>query len=780
MVEIELLGKLKKYDVDTKLNVRSVPAAIRLISAQYPEFQSDIRESARHGIGYRVVVDGDEIDEETIAHPVLRKITIVPVVSGSSALGRIIGGIALIGLSTISGGVLGIASSTFLSVGIAVALGGVASLLTPTASNNNNQNSFLLDPAVGQSSQGKPVPIAYTGNPAFLLLDLLTNKRYGLGKDLEDYQIDMAAIYKIARRCDELVSDGKGGLEPRYRICVYIRDAYDAWELINAMLATIHAMPCHQGDLLSFVQDAPGETVADLYTNANTVHKRNRSGQLERPPFVYARAGLAAKHTVCTVKWVDVDNYGAQSTAYVDLSDIGLGSKMDRLGVRQMDLAPLGIISEAQARRYGRWFLATEWYEDETIAFSVGSAGLLRSVGEIAQVQDNNKSPSRAGGRLMSATINTLTLDAPANIPTATTDIQVLVDGVVLTRRILDAPGDRTTITITPDFPTIPNINAIWQIPGDTAKKYKILSVEDREDGSYSMMGLAYNDTKHAIAEILTSLSEADISNLNPPEPPTNLTITGTYRGYFLGWKPSVTTNVVSYAVQQQEIGSNNWSDIPLAAGATDIDIAVTGNIGHTFRVAAVNLYGKRSIWLESPPTYGLAGTIIAKNADGSIVLDRAVEIKSGVTYWLYTRCSNPAGPRPVNLVSPYADRRQVSTPPGVTNTLSVTPGYLGDTIAGLPAGTYNNLGTSGLSAGAVSYVSVTGANATVYNGVNLTGGSQVLTPGTYYANRNQLAGVGNDTILSLVVDAGGSVFLSQHEPGENPVDGSTWRLDTI
>jgi predicted phage tail protein len=161
MVTIELLGNLSRFDVPA-LNVRSVPEAIRLISAQLPEFKEELL----RGADYRVIVDGNDIDEDLIDHPALSKITIVPVVSGASAVGRILGGIALIGLSfLVAAPILGISAGTIGSVGIAMALGGLSSLLAPDQPSSGNQNSYIINPGdISRPNQGLPVPVIY-GSP---------------------------------------------------------------------------------------------------------------------------------------------------------------------------------------------------------------------------------------------------------------------------------------------------------------------------------------------------------------------------------------------------------------------------------------------------------------------------------------------------------------------------------------------------------------------------------------------------------------------------------------
>ena len=62
----------------------------------------------------------------------------------------------------------------------------------------------------------------WTDNPAWVFYDLMTNKRYGLGFNIDPSQIDKYELYQIAQYCDELVPDGKGGEEPRFSANVYL------------------------------------------------------------------------------------------------------------------------------------------------------------------------------------------------------------------------------------------------------------------------------------------------------------------------------------------------------------------------------------------------------------------------------------------------------------------------------------------------------------------------------------------------------------------------------
>ena len=76
---------------------------------------------------------------------------------------------------------------------------------------------------------------AYCDNPAWVLYDLLTNSRYGLGDDIATTQVDKAQLYTIGRYCDEQVDNGSGGTERRFVINTVISERKEAFTVINAL-----------------------------------------------------------------------------------------------------------------------------------------------------------------------------------------------------------------------------------------------------------------------------------------------------------------------------------------------------------------------------------------------------------------------------------------------------------------------------------------------------------------------------------------------------------------
>jgi predicted phage tail protein len=70
---------------------------------------------------------------------------------------------------------------------------------------------------------------AYSNNPAWIFYDLVLDKIFGMGNRVDASMIDKWEVYAIAQYCDERVSDGAGGTEPRFTCNVYIQSQQDAY-----------------------------------------------------------------------------------------------------------------------------------------------------------------------------------------------------------------------------------------------------------------------------------------------------------------------------------------------------------------------------------------------------------------------------------------------------------------------------------------------------------------------------------------------------------------------
>ena len=144
----EKFGAVHEY-----YNLRTPADAIKLLCINYPKFQKELLESGERGVGYRVIQAGTDFELEDMLLPFGSNDLIIAPVIGGSSFWKILTGAALIGLAVVTGGVsLGVTgfagtaaaiplSSAYVAttaaiaiagnVGIALALGGVAEMLSP-------------------------------------------------------------------------------------------------------------------------------------------------------------------------------------------------------------------------------------------------------------------------------------------------------------------------------------------------------------------------------------------------------------------------------------------------------------------------------------------------------------------------------------------------------------------------------------------------------------------------------------------------------------------------
>ena len=173
---IRIYGRLATFVGKRALeaDVASAAEAVRFLLANFPQLERHMAD--QH---YRVSVGSYDLTENELHDPAGQQdIKIIPVVSGAGTVGRIIAGVVLVALSfAVGAGVFGAALAKNLGaiavakgIGISLAIGGVAQLLTPVPTvGTGSQKDTDKDPrksysfsGIQQTSRsGVPVPIVY-------------------------------------------------------------------------------------------------------------------------------------------------------------------------------------------------------------------------------------------------------------------------------------------------------------------------------------------------------------------------------------------------------------------------------------------------------------------------------------------------------------------------------------------------------------------------------------------------------------------------------------------
>lgn len=448
----------------------------------------------------------------------------------------------------------------------------------------------------GTFSQG------YTNNPAWVMYEVLTNKRWGLGRYIDDSQINKYALYEIGKYCDQLVDDGFGGKEPRYTFNGVINSPVAAYEAVQAIASNFRSMSFWGSGAITFSQDAPRDPV-QLVSPANVIDGN----------FDYSSSGLKDRFTVAHVTWNDPKDFYRQAVeVYEDAEGIR------KYGWRKTELLAVGCTSRGQARRMGKWAIKTALNEREFIQYKASYDHVRCRPGDIITVADPTIAGIRLAGRVKARTVNlashTIVLDSEVQLYGGDSITLVAADGTLQTRTLINEASSTDTVETSSKFTFTPRVGTMFLIGSGTVqpRKWRVLTVREEEPNIYEITGIEYNDEKFGVVEQDLFFTDSNFSVIpsGKPRPPTDAQFVETlYRAnntvrsrLTLSWKPptnpeapdTLDPRVSAYFVQHRGPSGGSFNPLGRFEGAgVDLDNAEVGT--NTFRVYSETANGVRS-----------------------------------------------------------------------------------------------------------------------------------------------------------------------------------------
>lgn len=222
----------------------------------------------------------------------------------------------------------------------------------------------------------------YCNNPAWFFRWLAINPRFGIG--LPEKLIDKWGLFELSKYCDFMVSDGVGGMEPRFVFNGEIADQDEAFKVLQMLASSMRAIVFYSSGAVIVRQDAPMAPEQRIYTPANVIGK-----------FTYASSALSVRHNACIVSWVNPDlGWETDYEVYEDREAI------NKFGYNQLEIKAIGTTSRGQAYRQAKWAILTEQLQKDTITFDAGFDSSSVLPGDIIEVADPHKATADFGGRL--------------------------------------------------------------------------------------------------------------------------------------------------------------------------------------------------------------------------------------------------------------------------------------------------------------------------------------------------------------------------------------------
>ncbi|HDS4671764.1 TPA: host specificity protein J [Enterobacter roggenkampii] len=429
---------------------------------------------------------------------------------------------------------------------------------------------------------------AWTDNPAWIFYDLVVTDRFGLGNRLTAANIDKWTLYQVAQYCDQPVPDGKGGsgTEPRYTCNVYIQDRNDAYTVLRDFAAIFRGMTYWGDDQIVALADMPRD-VDFTYTHANVVDGK----------FVYSSSTTKSRYTNALVSWSDPANGYADAMEPVFEQEL-----VARYGFNQLEITAIGCTRQSEANRKGRWGILTN-NKDRVVTFDVGLDGNIPQPGYIIAVSDRNLSGRDLGGRLSAVNGRVLKLD---RVPSAKAGDRIMVNlpsGITQSRTIQSLSGEMVTVTTA--FSELPQAEAVWVIESDElyAQQYRVVSVTDNNDGTYTITGANHDPDKYARIDTGAVIDQRPVSVIPPgnQSPPGNIAINSfsvvqqniSVETMRVSWDQA--QNAIAYEAQWRR-NDGNWVNVPRSS-TTSFDVPGIYAGRYLVRVRAINAAEISSGW---------------------------------------------------------------------------------------------------------------------------------------------------------------------------------------
>jgi hypothetical protein len=344
-----------------------------------------------------------------------------------------------------------------------------------------------------------------------ILLDLLTNTRYGLGNHIIDSNLDLFSFVTASKFSNTLVSDGFGGQEARFACNINIQTSVEAFDVIRTLSGIMRCIPIWSEGALLLTQDSPKDP-SYLFTLANVGPEG----------FSYTGSSLKTRSTVIAVSYFNME------TRDLDYEEVEAeAAYKNKYGLHVKRVKALGCTSRGQARRFAKAMLFAEQRETEAVNFSVSmESGIVVRPGAIISIADPARSGVRRGGRIASATTTQITVD-----DSSATDLSaennpklsvIMPNGTVETKNVTEISGKVISIDSSSPFSATPNANSVWLLENDTvsAQSFRVMSVEENDGVRYGVSALAYVDEKYAFIEDGETITPQQISVLNLLKPP--------------------------------------------------------------------------------------------------------------------------------------------------------------------------------------------------------------------------------------------------------------------
>jgi len=308
-------------------------------------------------------------------------------------------------------------------------------------------------------------------NPAWACYDILHHSRYG--GNVEAHRLNYAAFKAWADWCEE----------QEFTCNIYLQSLGTIERALLQIGVLGRGIVVQQGTSFSCIVERPSDPV-QMFTMGNIVAGSFRQNFLS----------LSERANSVEVEYHDADRNWARHIVEVQADNI---DELDVNAVRQ-SISFEGCTNRGMAARYGKFLLNCNKEQIRTIEFEAGVDAIACTVGDVIYFQ-HDVPQWGYGGRVVSATDNTVTLDREVDIQSGR-DYGVLVRNsetdALAERTVTNSPGATSTLTVTPVWTANPTKHDIFSFGEQTkvAKLFRVLRISRAGDQTRRITAIEYRD----------------------------------------------------------------------------------------------------------------------------------------------------------------------------------------------------------------------------------------------------------------------------------------------
>ena len=322
----------------------------------------------------------------------------------------------------------------------------------------------------------------YCSNPIWIMRNLITNTRYGLGEYIASDIVDLNYALEESKYAEEKVEDGNGGYEKRFQLNAVLDASSKALDVIVQFSAAFRGLPFYSDGKIFIKIDKP-EYPVFTYGMGNIIEDSMTESWM---------AKSEAPNEI-EIQFANEDNEYKQESVFIQDDD-----SINRGDPRRKKVLRILCTKLSCAIREGRYAMRLARYLDRTITFKTGMASIVCQAGDVINFA-HDVPQIGFSGRVKNGTLLSVTLDQTVVIePDKIYHVIVqFSDDSQEERTVINEPGTCSVLTVSENFSQTPQKYDIYSF-GEVNKvvePFRIVDMKRQADGEVEIEAIKYDES---------------------------------------------------------------------------------------------------------------------------------------------------------------------------------------------------------------------------------------------------------------------------------------------